>query len=73
MEDVRAVAVDQHAGRVMLVIRVAADVRAAVDDEDALAAVCRKTLGEDGAGEPCADDQRVVAFAFRGGSVFFTV
>ena len=57
VEDVRPVAVDEQAVVVVVVVRVAGDVRALVDDEHALAELGREPFGEDGAGEAGADDE----------------
>src|SRR5215217_1229239 len=52
VEDVRPVAVHEDARVVVVVVRVAPDVRAAVDNEDTLVRLGREALGEDTAGEP---------------------
>src|SRR6476659_9600107 len=64
VEDVRAVAVDEDPGGVGLVVRVAADVRPAIEHEDALAALARESLGHDAAGETGTDDHDVVAHRY---------
>src|SRR5207237_6864171 len=55
----RSVAMDEDAGRVVLVVGVAADVRTTIDDEDALVEDGRDAFGDDAAGEPRADDDPV--------------
>ena len=60
MEDVRPVLVNQQAGIVVAVVGVAADVRPAVDDEDALVALARETFRKHAAGKAGADDQPIV-------------
>ena len=60
VEDMRAVLVDQEPGFVVAVVGVAADMRAPVDDEDALAALARETLRENAAGKAGADDQPII-------------
>jgi hypothetical protein len=52
---------DQDAGVVVPVVRVAADVRPLVDDQDALVELAREPLGENAAGEAGTDDQGVEA------------
>ena len=61
VEDVRPVAVDHDAGGVVAVVGVAADVRPAVDEEDALVGLGGQTLGQHAAGEASADDKVVKA------------
>ena len=58
VEDVRPVTVDEDPRGVVVVVRVAADVVAAVDDEHAVTER-RQALGGDRAGEPCTDDEVV--------------
>ena len=60
----RAVLVDQQAGLVVAVIGVAADMGAAVDDEHALVALARETLGKHAAGKAGADDQPIIHAAY---------
>ncbi len=57
MEDVRAVAVDQHAGFVVMIVGIAADVRPAIDHQHALVQPGRQPLGQHAAGETGPDDQ----------------
>ena len=57
VEDVRPVLVDEDAGVVVVVVGVAADVRALVADQHLLAGVGGEPLGEVAAGEAGADDQ----------------
>ena len=59
VEDVRPVTVHEDAVVVVMIERVAADVRPAVDQEHALARACGETLGKHAAGEPGAHDQAV--------------
>ena len=61
VEDVRPVFVVEDAGLVGLVIGIAADVRPAVDQQDARAVLARQPLGKDGAGKTGPDDQIIVA------------
>ena len=61
MEDVRPVLVDQDAVVVVVVVGVAADVVAPVDDEHALPELRRQALGHHRAGEAGPDDQHVAA------------
>ena len=65
VEDVRAVFVVEDAGLVGLVIGVAADVRAPVDQQHARAVLARQALGKNGAGKPGSDDQIIVAAPVR--------
>ena len=51
MKDVRAVAVDQHALVVVVVVSVARDVVALVDDEDFFTELGCQTLSQDAAGK----------------------
>ena len=60
MENVRAVAVDQDARRVVLVVRVAGDVRPLVHHEHGFVGAAGESLREHCAGETCAHDQHVV-------------
>ena len=57
MKDVRPVAVHQDARLVVLVVGVAADMAAPVDQEHAPAGIAGQALGRDAAGEARADDQ----------------
>ena len=61
MEDVRAVAVDEDARLVEMVIGVAADMRPPIDHQHPLAGIRRQTLGHHRAGEARAHDEIVVA------------
>src|SRR3954447_530596 len=65
VEDVRPVPMDEDARVVVLVVRVAADMRAAVDDEDALTEDGCDSLGDDAAGEPRPDDDPVEPHSTR--------
>ena len=69
MEDVRAVLVDQQAVIVVAVVGIAADVRAAVDEEDALVALARETFRENAAGEARADNQPIVHGTYSAGAI----
>jgi hypothetical protein len=60
VEDMRPVLMDQHAGRIGLVISVAGDVVAPVDHHDALAPLVGETLREHAPGKPRPDDQPIV-------------
>ena len=68
VEDVRPVGMDEDAGVVVAVVRVAADVRALVDDEHALAEDVGEPFGEHAAGEAGADDEGVEAGATGDGA-----
>ena len=57
VKDVRAVLVDQNAGRVVVVEGVAGDVVALVDDQDAFAHAVGQALGQHSPGEARADDE----------------
>ena len=57
VEDVRPVLVHEDAGLVVVIVGVAADVRAAVADQHLLARVGGQPLGDRRAGEAGADDQ----------------
>ena len=59
MKDVWAVLVHEDACLVVVVVGVATDVIAPVDEDDALAGHRRQPLREDAAGETCADDHVV--------------
>ena len=59
VKDVRPVLVDQDAGLVVVVVGVAADVRALVADQDVLAGMRGQPLGDRRAGKAGADDQVV--------------
>ncbi len=69
VEDVRPVAMDQHARFVVIIVGVAADVRPPVDDQHALVQPGGQTLGQHAAGEPGADDQVVEATPGAGGTI----
>ena len=60
MEDVRPVLVDQRAVLVITVIGVAADMVAAIDQENRLVALVGKALSEHAAGETGTDNQPIV-------------
>ena len=62
MEDVRPVAVHEHPGLVVLVVHVAGDVRALLDDEHAKTALFGKLPGTDSPGKTGADNDGVVVF-----------
>lgn len=72
VEDVRTITMDQHAGVVMKIVGVAADMRAAVDHQRSLAETGGQPFGQHAAGKPGADDEvieaapRVVARATGG-------
>ena len=55
----------QDAGIVVAVVRVAADVRPLVHDQDALAQLRREALGDHTAGEARTDDQCVESMTRR--------
>ena len=59
VEDVRPVAMHQHAGLVEVVVGIAADVVAPVDDQHAPVELAGKPLGQHAAGEAAADDEVV--------------
>lgn len=59
VEDVRPVAVHEHAGLVELVVHVAADMGALLDDEHARASALGQLARGHGAGEPAAHHHRV--------------
>ena len=59
VEDVRPVAVHEHAGLVELVVHVAADMGALLDDEHARASALGQFARGHGAGEPAAHHHRV--------------
>ncbi len=59
VEDVRAVRVDQDAVVVVVVVGIAADVGAPVDEQDLLAGLRGQALGQHAAGEAGPDDQIV--------------
>ena len=59
MEDVRPILVNQESAFVVVVVRVATDMRTFVDDEHPLAAVRGKTLRHDATREARPDDQVV--------------
>ena len=61
VKDVRPVAVDQHAGFVVMIVCIAADVRAPVDHQHTLVKPGRQPFGQHAAGETGADDQVVEA------------
>ncbi len=65
VEDVRAVAVDQHAGLVVVVVGIAGDMRAPVDHQHALVQPRGKALGKHAAGKAGADDEVVEAASAR--------
>ena len=65
VEDVRAVAVNQHAGFVVVIVGVAGDMRAPVDHQHALVQAPGQPLGEHAAGETGADDQVIEATPAR--------
>jgi hypothetical protein len=67
VEDVRAVRVDQDPRVVVAVVGVATDVRALVDDENALVALAGQPLGEHAAGETRTHHQGVEAGAAGNG------
>src|SRR3546814_18826759 len=60
VEDVRAIAVDEDSGIVKLVIGIAADMRAAVDQQHLPAAVGGQPFGHDGAREARPDEHAVI-------------
>jgi hypothetical protein len=60
VEDVRPILVDQHARFVEMIVGVAGDVRALVDDEHARVVLAGEPLGEHRAGKAGADDEIVV-------------
>ena len=65
VEQVRAVLVDLDTGlRLRLRVRVAADVRAPLEHEDALTELRRRTLGHGEPEKPRPDDHQVVVFPF---------
>ncbi len=57
VEDVRPVLVDEHARVVVMVVRVAADVRAAVDEQHLLIELRREPFRRHTAGETCPNDE----------------
>ena len=65
VEDVRPVAVHEHPGLVVLVVHVAGDVRALLDDEHAKTALFGKLPGTDSPGETGADNDGVVRLRWR--------
>src|SRR6476661_952557 len=66
VEDVRPVFVIKDAGLVGLVIGVAADMGAPVDEQDPRTMLARQTLGEHRAGKAGADDQIIIFGAATG-------
>ncbi len=60
MKDVRPVAVDQDPRVVELVVRVAADMVAAIEDEDPLVELVRQPFRDDATGEAGADHDDVM-------------
>ena len=67
MEDVWPVPVHEHARIVVVIVRVAADVRALVADKDFLAGHAGEPLRQNAAGEARTDDQVVEHRTPRGG------
>src|SRR4051794_29755362 len=66
MENVRPVLVDQHAGHIMPVVGVAADMRAPIDEQHLVLALTCQPLGDDTAGEPGADHEPIIHAVFPG-------
>src|SRR6187402_218947 len=59
MEDVRPILMNQHAGSVVLVVGIAADVHALIDDEDLVAGVGREPFRHDRPGKAGSDNEVV--------------
>src|SRR4051794_25948016 len=59
VKDVRSILVDEHTRIVVMVEGIPADVGTLIDDEHAPAKLAGKTLRDDTAGKPGADDQVV--------------
>src|SRR5215212_5366702 len=60
MEDVGSVLVDQHAGRVVPVVGVAANVGTPVDEQYLVLTLTRQPLGDNTAGEPGANHEPII-------------
>src|SRR5262249_1032687 len=61
-EIMRAVIVQQHAGFVVMIVSVAADVIAPVDDKAGLAKLIGNPFRQHGPGKPSADDEKIKSF-----------
>ena len=60
MEDVRPVLVNEHTGRVGMIVGIAGDVRPPIDDEHPLAGIARQPFREHTARVAGADDQIII-------------
>src|SRR5205085_187589 len=61
VEDVRAVLVVENPGLVRLVVSVAADMVAPIDEKDSRAMLRRQPFSKNGAGKTGSDDQIIIA------------